>query len=105
FGVRPLFKTLTKGGTLGICSEAKGLISLKVKDEAEKIRVEAVKPGTYEEYTLVGEPDKSQYATINKSHRVEFVATNRFHAIGDVPKYDVHGVRLISDDVLHNIRE
>ena len=92
FGVRPIFKLLTAGGTLGLCSEAKGLLNLKL-DPKDTYKLDAVMPGSYEEYDL------------DASRRVKYVATTRFHTIGNAPKYDVTGVTLRADDVLHNIRE
>ena len=49
FGVRPAFKLTTKSNILSVCSEAKGLLNLKIKSESEP-KVEMVEPGTYEEY-------------------------------------------------------
>jgi len=92
FGVRPVFKSFNKNtGTLGICSEAKGLVGLKSKDKTLK-KIEAILPGTYQEFNLVGQ-----------SNKCEFVKEKKFHAIGDMPKYDVD-VKL-TDDIYANIRE
>lgn len=93
YGVRPAFKLSTKNGTLGICSEAKGLLNLKLSPGNE-FKLDAVLPGTFEEYKL----------ELNEQnvYRAVFVAKNKFHTIGNQPKYDV-SVRLTTD-VFENIR-
>lgn len=93
FGVRPVFKTFNQEtGMLGICSEAKGLINLKTKSTTGINKIEAVLPGTYQEFDLTG--------TENKCN---FIKSVKFHKIGDKPKYDVE-VNL-TDDHFKNIRE
>jgi asparagine synthase (glutamine-hydrolysing) len=72
FGVRPIFKLTTESGTLGICSEAKGLLSLKLNSKVDKI--DAVEPGCYEQYNLVLGQDKT--------YRTKFVGKKKFHQIG-----------------------
>ena len=52
YGVRPIFKMLSDNGTLGLCSEAKGLLTIKNLDPSAKVKVDLVPPGTYEEYQL-----------------------------------------------------
>lgn len=90
FGVRPVFKWFNEAtGTLGVCSEAKGLISLKKKHEGTKI--EAVLPGTLQEFDIAG-----------SNKRCKFVREAKFHAIGALPKYDVD-VKL-TNDYYENIR-
>lgn len=90
YGVRPVFKLATENGTLGICSEAKGLLNIKVND-GKKAKVELVMPGTYEEYQLD-----------EKTGKASFIKSHRFHVIGSKPKYDV-SVQLASD-IYKNIR-
>ena len=94
YGVRPIFKSLSSSGTLGICSEAKGLLKLKQVTTSEASKIEALKPGSFEEYTL---------ELRENSYRAAFVREHRFHVIGKPPKYDV-SVRLTPDDVYANIR-
>jgi len=93
FGVRPAFKLTTKSNVLAVCSEAKGLLNLKLKSETEP-KVEMVQPGTYEEYNLVENE-------VNR-HKAIFVGRNKFHVIGTFPKYDVN-VKL-GNDFYENIR-
>lgn len=75
---------------LGICSEAKGLINLKTKSPGAN-KIEAVLPGTYQEFNLSGTENKCT-----------FIKEVKFHKIGDKPKYDVD-VNLTADH-LENIR-
>jgi asparagine synthase (glutamine-hydrolysing) len=98
YGVRPLFRALTPSGTLAMCSEAKGLMSLVLNESdraATGVKVQAVEPGTLEEYRL--ELDA------NNNYRVWFERRHKFHKIGAVPKYDVN-VKLIEGDIYENIR-
>jgi asparagine synthase (glutamine-hydrolysing) len=96
FGVRPLFRVLTPSGTLAACSEAKGLMSLVLNDtdRASGLKVQAVEPGTLEEYRL--ELDN------NNNHRVLFERRYKFHKIGVMPKYDVNVT--LTGDIFENIR-
>lgn len=91
FGVRPVFKSFNEEtGTLSICSEAKGLVNLKTKSNT-KPKIEALLPGTLQEYSVSG-----------KEHKCQFVREKKFHSIGDAPKYDVD-VKL-TNDFYENIR-
>lgn len=91
FGVRPVFKSFNEEtGTLTICSEAKGLTNLKTKN-ITTTRIEALKPGTLQEYSLSG-----------PQNTCKLVRETKFHAIGAMPKYDVD-VNL-TNDVYENIR-
>jgi asparagine synthase (glutamine-hydrolysing) len=77
FGVRPVFKSFNaETGTLAICSEAKGLVSIKQKDGAQSKRpqIEAVLPGSFQEYNLLP-------SALNL-YRCEFVRQQKFHVIG-----------------------
>ena len=47
YGVRPLFKAMTEDGFLAVCSEAKGLVSLK-HSITPFLKVEPFLPGHYE---------------------------------------------------------
>uniref|UniRef100_A0A2K5RNW2 Glutamine-dependent asparagine synthetase n=2 Tax=Cebus imitator TaxID=2715852 RepID=A0A2K5RNW2_CEBIM len=47
YGVRPLFKTMTEDGFLAVCSEAKGLVTLK-HSSTPFLKVEPFLPGHYE---------------------------------------------------------
>lgn len=94
YGVRPAFKLVTKNGTLAICSEAKGLQGLKLGSDDSYEKIEAVLPGTYEEFDLVLNPANS--------YRTKYVRTKKFHVIGNPPKYDVN-VKL-TEDIYENIR-
>lgn len=92
FGVRPVFKSFNSAtGTLAICSEAKGLVNLKTKNDTNSAKIEALPPGTLQEYNLVG-----------VKNTCEFVREKKFHIIGDLPKYDVD-VKL-TNDYYENIR-
>lgn len=99
FGVRPAFKLTTKSNILSICSEAKGLLNLKIKSESEP-KVEMVEPGTYEEYNLIDQPFLGKNE-VNR-HQAIFVGKKKFHVIGTFPKYDV-SVKL-GNDFYENIR-
>jgi asparagine synthase (glutamine-hydrolysing) len=92
FGVRPAFKLTTPNGVLGVCSEAKGLINLKLDNK--NFKIEAIEPGCFEQYNLKLGKDNS--------YRTEFVRKFKFHQIGTVPKYDVN-VKLV-EDYYENIR-
>lgn len=95
FGVRPVFRSFdANSGTLAVCSEAKGLTSLKA---SAKTKIEAVLPGTFQEYDLV-----NMNSAKPNEHRCKFVREFKFHTIGNMPKYDVN-VRL-TDDYYENIR-
>lgn len=87
YGVRPVFKLLSNNGTLGICSEAKGLLNLKLLAN-DSYKIEAVEPGTFEEFDY--------------ERKVKFVRKFKFHTIGNRPKYDV-SVNL-TENILENIR-
>lgn len=89
FGVRPCFRVFTDCGSLAVSSEVKGLNGIKVAS-SQRLKIESVEPGTYEEYRL------------DENERVEFVKKERFHTIGTFPKYDVNVTK--SEDVLSNIR-
>ncbi|ELT92914.1 hypothetical protein CAPTEDRAFT_199593, partial [Capitella teleta] len=89
FGVRPLFKMLTRDGTLAVCSEAKGLTDI-VHNQIQ-FNVEWVEPGTYETYS------------IRDDGKVDLVCKNRFHSIGDPPLYETLAPQY-EDDVSANIR-
>ena len=72
FGVRPVFKSFNEEtGTLTICSEAKGLTNLKTK-HTTTTRIEALKPGTLQEYSLSG-----------PQNTCKLVRETKFHAIGN----------------------
>lgn len=92
YGVRPAFKLTTPNGTLAICSEAKGLLTVITEDKEKQIT--AIEPGTYEEYAL--------HQTTDSVYKTRYVRTKKFHTIGNAPKYDV-SVRLGSD-VYENLR-
>jgi asparagine synthase (glutamine-hydrolysing) len=97
YGVRPVFKLTSKNGVLGICSEAKGLLSIKL-NEGDVGKVDFVLPGTFEEFSLEYDPQNEK-----KQHRVNFVRTYKFHEIGKPPNYDVN-VQLLENNILENIR-
>lgn len=99
FGVRPAFKLITPEGTLAVCSEAKGLMSVLHNGDERDIR--PIEPGTFEEYSLVV---KSTTSSGDPMYKTRFVRKQKFHTIGKPPKYDVHGVQLVPADVLANIR-
>ncbi len=42
------------------------------------MKIEAIEPGTYEEYQL------------DENEKAEFIKKERFHSIGTFPKYDVN---------------
>lgn len=93
YGVRPAFKFLTENGTLAICSEAKGLLDIKLSP-GSKFKIDFVQPGTFEQYSL--------YLNANKDRKVQFDRQVKFHDITQPPIYDVN-VKLV-DNVLENIR-
>jgi len=93
FGVRPVFKLLTENGTLGVCSEAKGLLNLKLVENTKTL-IEHVEPGTFEEYNL--------FVNAKNDRKVTFLRKFKFHQIGNPPQYDVSVA--IGQDVLENIR-
>lgn len=93
YGVRPAFKLLTDNGTLGVCSEAKGLLNLKLSTSS-RYRIEFVEPGTFEEYSV--------HLTANNQRKVKYERKLKFHDITYPPAYDVN-VKLV-DSVLENIR-
>jgi asparagine synthase (glutamine-hydrolysing) len=96
YGVRPCFKLSSESGTLAVCSEAKGLLGVVLR-EGEKREITSVEPGCFEEYKLnLLEGHRSSYKT-------EFVRKSKFHVIGTQPKYDV-AVELGSD-VYENLRK
>lgn len=99
YGVRPAFKLTTPDGTLAVCSEAKGLLTVLHKGDEREIK--PIEPGTFEEYVLVPKSVSSIGETLYKP---KFVRKHKFHVIGRPPKYDVRGVQLIAGDVLANIR-
>jgi len=101
FGVRPAFKLVTRGGTLAICSEAKGLLNLKISPGDQMGEVQAILPGTFEEYSLVALAGvETSYA--QQQYRAQYSRTYKFHAIGTRPKYDVNVT--LGSDVYENIR-
>jgi asparagine synthase (glutamine-hydrolysing) len=87
FGVRPAFKLTTETNTLAICSEAKGLLNLKLNNQI-KPKITMVEPGTYEEYNLIEEPSKTRNGLLR--HLAIFQSKQKFHVIGTFPKYDVN---------------
>lgn len=64
YGVRPAFKLTTPDGTLAICSEAKGLLT--VLHNGDEREIKAIEPGTFEEFALVPKSVSSigEYAMI-----------------------------------------
>lgn len=54
-----------------------GLEGVKVASE-NALKITPIEPGTYEEYKL------------DENEKVEFVKKERFHSIGNFPKYDVN---------------
>lgn len=94
FGVRPVFRVFTDDGILAVCSEAKGLLSIQFNNTTKTSKIEAVKPGSYEEYKI----EKNG----NLAGKVSFVKAQKYHAIGTYPKYDVNVS--LTEDVYENIR-
>lgn len=91
YGVRPLYRTYSEEkGTMAVCSEAKGIIGVKLG-----AKIEPVKPGSYEEYDLIYDENlKRKVCKFNKSYK--------YHNIGELPKYKME-IQL-TDDVYENIR-
>ncbi|CAF0853676.1 unnamed protein product [Adineta ricciae] len=89
FGVRPSFRIFTDCGFLAVSSEAKGLEGVTVASKTA-LKITPLEPGTYEEYKL------------DENEKVEFVKKERFHSIGNFPKYDVNVT--VTDDISSNIR-
>lgn len=94
YGVRPVFKLVTSSGTLAVCSEAKGLLNLKLA-ENDTYKINSVAPGSFEEYDL-------HMTSKSNERKCTFVRQHKFHVIGNSPKYDVN-VKL-TDNILENIR-
>ncbi|XP_076270183.1 asparagine synthetase [Rhynchophorus ferrugineus] len=75
YGVRPLFRIISKNGVLGICSEAKGLVSVADSLNGEKKTLEPFPPGTFEEYD------------ISEKGTVKLVRRERYFSPGDRPTF------------------
>nr|XP_018901104.1 PREDICTED: asparagine synthetase [glutamine-hydrolyzing] [Bemisia tabaci] len=75
FGVRPLFRVVTEAGVLGICSEAKGLITLRNELGSQKFVVKQFPPGHVAEYS------------INSNGTVTLVSEKPFYRIGKEPLF------------------
>lgn len=67
YGVRPAFKLTTPDGTLAVCSEAKGLLSILHDGDQREIR--AIEPGTFEEYELVVKSTNKSGEYVVSSHK------------------------------------
>ncbi|XP_021920732.1 asparagine synthetase [glutamine-hydrolyzing] isoform X2 [Zootermopsis nevadensis] len=94
YGVRPLFRLLSKTGILGICSEAKGLIDLEHEVNGEIPNLEPFPPGCVEDYE------------INETGRTTFVMKKAFYSIGNKPYFKplIPYESLSINDVHANIR-
>ncbi|GAU93802.1 hypothetical protein RvY_05686-2 [Ramazzottius varieornatus] len=91
FGVRPAFRmTIKDKGILGICSEAKGLIDLTLKEEYVGAKIEPVPPGKIETYS------------IDEDGQVHLLHNKAFLKTGEVPKYRTL-VTKFEDDPLKNV--
>ncbi len=96
YGVRPLYKTFNpETGTLGVCSEVKGLIGLKFNAP-----IEPVLPGTFDEYDLVINPNNKER---KEKKMCKLLRSHQYHKIGDFPKYDIN--LNLTEDVYENIRK
>ena len=93
YGVRPAFKVHTESGLLAVCSEAKGLLNIKYNKADSAPKIVQLEPGTFEEYKIY------KNETLGKP---SFVRKQKYHVIGNFPKYDVNVV--LGDNVLENIR-
>jgi asparagine synthase (glutamine-hydrolysing) len=110
FGVRPCYKMESRQGTLAICSENKGLISLKLP-EGDRPRFSVVKPGHFEEYLMKRTERPSglevERASAKPTYMPTFIRSKQFHTIGTFPKYDVDVNLLVGYEektILTNIR-
>ncbi|XP_045470040.1 asparagine synthetase [glutamine-hydrolyzing] [Harmonia axyridis] len=94
YGVRPLFKLISKSGVLGICSEAKGLVDVEHDLNGEEKSLAPFKPGTFEEYQVLD------------SGKVKLIQQSNFHKPGDKPSFKTYVPyeSLANNDVLSNIR-
>lgn len=90
YGVRPSFRLLTQDGFLAVCSEAKGLMD--IVHECPYAKVEPFPPGYIESYDLAD------------NGKVSLISRERFHKIGDPPKYLTPAPSTEGKDVLENIR-
>ncbi|CAH1264757.1 ASNS [Branchiostoma lanceolatum] len=79
FGVRPLFSLKEGNNVLAVCSEVKGLIGMikKPQNGGAKPTIKAFPPGCYE------------VCDMSDGGRATPKEQGRFHAIGDMPKYNV----------------
>ncbi len=95
YGVRPLYKTFNpETGTLGVCSEVKGLIGLKFN-----AAIEPVLPGTFDEYDLVV---NAKIKERKEKKMCKLLRSKQYHKIADFPKYEVN--LQLTDDIYENIR-
>ncbi|XP_044752180.1 asparagine synthetase [glutamine-hydrolyzing] [Coccinella septempunctata] len=94
YGVRPMFKLISKSGVLGICSEAKGLVDVEHDLNGEERTLAPFKPGTYEEYNVLD------------NGKVKLVRQASFHKPGDRPSFKTYVPfeNLAPADHLSNIR-
>ncbi|XP_044727773.1 asparagine synthetase [glutamine-hydrolyzing] [Chrysoperla carnea] len=95
YGVRPGFRLYSEGaGVLGICSEAKGLISITKEMNGNKWVLEPFPPSTFEEYDL------------NDEGSAKLSRREKYYNIGDRPAFVpfIPYESLSSTDVHHNIR-
>lgn len=90
YGVRPAFRLLTQDGFLAVCSEAKGLMD--IVHECPLAKVEPFPPGHVESYDLAD------------SGKVSLISRERYHRIGDPPKYLTPAPPTEGKDIHENIR-
>ncbi|KAK5646989.1 hypothetical protein RI129_005453 [Pyrocoelia pectoralis] len=93
YGVRPLFRIQTSGGTLAICSEAKGIASISQEVNGDGLSLEPFPPGMFAEYQILD------------NGKTKLIREERFHAAGDRPTFKpFFPYEDLSSDHLANIR-
>ncbi|XP_034945074.1 asparagine synthetase [glutamine-hydrolyzing] [Chelonus insularis] len=94
YGVRPLFRLLSKDGQLAVCSESKGLMNL-IDQVTDEWTLKPFPPGHYEKYQIL--PDG----------KVKLVETVNYYKPGDKPSFipRVPWPELVPSKVSENIRK
>lgn len=78
YGIRPLFRLTSENGILGVCSEAKGLLSLTKILNGDKWKVDPFPPSTFEEYNLI------------ENGKTKFVRSEKYYEIGNRPAFSTN---------------
>ncbi|KAF5288853.1 hypothetical protein FQA39_LY03732 [Lamprigera yunnana] len=93
YGVRPLFRSHNKNGSLAICSEAKGIVAIAKQLNGESFNLQPFPPGTFEEYQILDDG------------KTKLIKTGVFHLPGDRPTFRTYfSDNDLCNDYLANIR-